>query len=87
MKNYSEVIGKRKQIKSKKVLVDQTINETDLSKYQVIAKMFDALVKEIDDLKKTLFEDLSATNHSKEKAEKISKIAFTLQTWFDTEKR
>ena len=69
MKNYSEVITKESKLNQKKVLVDQTINETDLSKYQVIAKMFDALVKEIDDLKKTLFEDLSMANHSKEKAE------------------
>ena len=86
MKNYSDVITKENKLSQKKVLVDQTINESDLSKYEVVAKMFDALVNEIEDLKKILFEDLSVTNHSKEKAEKISKIAFTLQTCLDTEK-
>ena len=71
MKNYSDVITKENKLSQKKVLVDQTINESDLSKYEVVAKMFDALVNEIEDLKKILFEDLSVTNHSKEKAEKI----------------
>jgi len=37
------------------------------------------------ELKKILFQDLAVTNKSKEKAEKISKIAFTLQTCLDLE--
>ena len=45
--------------------------------------MYDGLVKEIEELKAILFKDLAVTNESKEKAEKISKIAFTLQTCLD----
>ena len=40
---------------------------------------------EIEDLKKVLFTDLAVTNDSKEKAEKISKIAFRLQSCLDLE--
>ena len=47
--------------------------------------MLDGLVKEIEELKKILFTDLAVTNDSKEKAEKISKIAFTLQSCLDLE--
>ena len=39
--------------------------------------MYDGLVKEIEELKAILFKDLAVTNESKEKAEKISKIAFS----------
>ena len=48
--------------------------------------MYHGLVNEIEELKAILFKDLSVTNNSKEKAEKISKIAFTLQTCLDLEK-
>ena len=85
MKNYSEIIKNESKIKEKSQLVDETIDQSKLTKHQVIAKMFEALVAEIESLKKVLFADLSVTNESKEKAEKISKIAFTLQTCLDTE--
>ena len=85
MNNYSDIINNESKIKEKTQLVNETINESKLSKHEVIAKMFEALVIEIESLKKILFTDLSVTNESKEKAEKISKIAFTLQTCLDTE--
>ena len=47
--------------------------------------MIDGLVHEIEELKKVLFTDLAVTNDSKEKAEKISKIAFRLQSCLDLE--
>ena len=37
-------------------------------------------------LKKILFQDLAVTNKSKEKAEKISKIAFALQSCINVDK-
>tara|TARA_B100000287_G_scaffold402285_1_gene423067 strand:- start:429 stop:848 length:420 start_codon:yes stop_codon:yes gene_type:complete len=85
MKNYSDIIDNESRIKEKSQLVDETIDESKLTQHEVIAKMFEALVNEIESLKKILFADLSVTNESKEKAEKISKIAFTLQTCLDTE--
>ena len=84
MDDYNEIIEKEK-IKKKENLVDDTINEDKLSKHEIISKMYDGLVNEIEELKGILFKDLAVTNESKEKAEKISKIAFALQTCLDME--
>ena len=85
MDNYNEIMDKETIMNKKESLVDDAINEGKLSKYEIIARMFDGLVNEIEELKKILFQDLAVTNKSKEKAEKISKIAFTLQTCLDLE--
>ena len=85
MDNYREIAGKEAKLKNKSELLDDTIEKDKLTKYEIIQRMFKGLVDEIDDLKKILFEDLSVTNKSKEKAEKISKIVFTLQTCLDLE--
>ena len=85
MDNYKDIAVKEDRLNEKKVLVDDTIKEGKLSKYEIIKKMIDGLVKEIEELKKLLFSDLAVTNDSKEKAEKISKIAFRLQTCLDLE--
>ena len=85
MDNYNEIMDKETVMNKKESLVDDAINEGKLSKYEIIARMFDGLVNEIEELKKILFQDLAVTNKSKEKAEKISKIAFTLQTCLDLE--
>ena len=76
MDNYKDIAAKENKLNEKKILVDDTIKEGKLSKYEIIKKMIDGLVNEIEDLKKLLFTDLAVTNDSKEKAEKISKIAF-----------
>ena len=86
MKNYSEIRDKEVKIKHKNDLVDDAIDKSKLSKYEIIKKMFDGLTKEIEQLKELLFEDLSVSIKSKEKAEKISKIAFTLQNCLNNEK-
>ena len=83
MDNYSEIINKESTISKKQKLVDETIDNKKLSKYQLVERMFDSLFNEINELKGILFEELSVTEKSKEKAEKISKIAFTLQTCLD----
>ena len=85
MDNYKDIAVKEDRLNEKKVLVDDTIKEGKLSKYEIIKKMIDGLVKEIEELKKLLFSDLAVTNDSKEKAEKISKIAFRLQSCLDLE--
>ena len=85
MDNYKDIAVKEDRLNEKKILVDDTIKEGKLSKYEIIKKMIDGLVKEIEELKKLLFSDLAVTNDSKEKAEKISKIAFRLQTCLDLE--
>ena len=85
MDNYNEIMDKETVMNKKESLVDDAINEGKLSKYEIIARMFEGLVNEIEELKKILFQDLAVTNKSKEKAEKISKIAFTLQTCLDLE--
>ncbi len=83
MENYNEIISKEKKLEKKENLLDDTIIKDKLSKHEIISKMYDGLVKEIEELKAILFKDLAVTNESKEKAEKISKIAFTLQTCLD----
>ena len=86
MDNYSEILEKEKKLTTKENLVEDTITTDKLTKHQIISKMYEGLVKEIEALKSELFRDLSVTNASKERAEKISKIAFTLQTVLDMEK-
>ena len=85
MDNYNNIAVKESKLEEKKVLVDDTIKVGKLSQYEIIKKMLDGLVKEIEELKRILFTDLAVTNDSKEKAEKISKIAFRLQTCLDLE--
>ena len=85
MDNYNEIMDKENIMKKKESLVHDAINRGKLSQYEIIARMFEGLVNEIEELKKILFQDLAVTNKSKEKAEKISKIAFTLQTCLDLE--
>ena len=83
MDDYNNIAAKENKLKEKEILLDDTIKDGKLSKYEIIQKMLYGLVKEIEDLKQLLFTDLSVTNKSKEKAEKISKIAFTLQNCLD----
>ena len=85
MDNYNEIMDKEQVMNRKESLVDETITKGKLTQYEIISRMFDGLLKEIEELKKILFQDLSVTEKSKEKAEKISKIAFTLQTCLDLE--
>ena len=85
MDNYSEILEKEKKLTKKEDLVEDTIQTDKLTKHQIISKMYEGLVNEIEELKAILFKDLAVTNNSKEKAEKISKIAFTLQTCLDLE--
>ena len=85
MDNYNEIMDKEQVMNRKESLVDETITKGKLTQYEIISRMFDGLLKEIEELKKILFKDLSVTEKSKEKAEKISKIAFTLQTCLDLE--
>ena len=83
MDNYNDIAVKENKLKEKEILLDDTIKDGKLSKYEIIKRMLDGLVKEIEGLKQILFTDLAVTNISKEKAEKISKIAFTLQSCLD----
>ena len=85
MDNYNDTATKEAKLEKKQNLVDDTIKVGKLSQYEIIKRMLDGLVLEIEELKKVLFTDLSVTNESKEKAEKISKIAFTLQSCLDLE--
>ena len=83
MENYAEISKQEKKMENKTVLVKETITDGGLTKHEIISRMFNGLVKEIEQLKQILFKDLAVTNESKEIAEKISKIAFTLQTCLD----
>tara|TARA_Y100000766_G_C18800686_1_gene552873 strand:- start:494 stop:916 length:423 start_codon:yes stop_codon:yes gene_type:complete len=85
MNNYDQQKASEKVLGKKQLLVHEAINEKKLSQHEIISRMFNALVEEIEAIKKCLFEDLKVTNKSKEKAEKISKICFTLQTCLDME--
>ena len=85
MDDYGKILEKEKILKSKENLLDDTIVKDKLSKHEIISKMYEGLVNEIEELKGILFKDLAVTNESKEKAEKISKIAFALQSCLDME--
>ena len=85
MQNYNEIFEKEKKLAKKENLLDNTIQKDKLTQHQIISKMYEGLVNEIEELKAILFKDLSVTNASKEKAERISKIAFALQTVLDME--
>ena len=85
MDDYGKIIEKERILKSKENLLDDTIVKDKLSKHEIISKMYEGLVNEIEGLKGILFKDLAVTNESKEKAEKISKIAFALQSCLDME--
>jgi len=83
MDDYGKIIEKERILKSKENLLDDTIVKDKLSKHEIISKMYEGLVNEIEELKGILFKDLAVTNESKEKAEKLSKIAFALQGCLD----
>ena len=85
MDDYNKILEKEKKLLNKENLLDDTIVEDKLSKHEIISKMYQGLVSEIEELKSILFKDLAVTNESKDKAERISKIAFTLQTCLDME--
>ena len=85
MDDYGKILEKEKILKSKENLLDDTIVKDKLSKHEIISKMYEGLVNEIEELKGILFKDLAVTNESKDKAEKISKIAFALQSCLDME--
>ena len=85
MDDYNKILEKEKKLLNKENLLDDTIVEDKLSKHEIISKMYKGLVSEIEELKSILFKDLAVTNESKEKAEKISKIAFSLQSCLDME--
>ena len=85
MDDYNKILEREKKLLDKENLLDDTIIEDKLSKHEIISKMYKGLVSEIEELKSILFKDLAVTNESKDKAERISKIAFTLQTCLDIE--
>ena len=43
------------------------LQKVNSHEYEIISRMFDGLLKEIEELKKILFQDLSVTEKSKEK--------------------
>ncbi len=88
MKNseYQKIAEKEKTLEDKGNLVKKTIKDTKLSKYEIISEMYKGLQKEMKELKTILFEDLSVTPKAKEKAEKISKIVFQLQSCVNIDK-
>ena len=73
MDNYKDIATKENKLNEKKILVDDTIKVGKLSQYEIIKRMLDGLVLEIEELKQVLFTDLAVTNVSKEKAEKKRK--------------
>ena len=86
---YSKDLKKDKQdsakMERKTGLVNKTIKLEELTKYQIIEELLHGLKFETTELKKVLFEDLSVTLKAKDKAEKVSKIAFALQSCLNLE--
>ena len=58
MDNYNEIMDKEQVMNRKESLVDETITKGKLTQYEIISRMFDGLLKEIEELKKILFKDL-----------------------------
>ena len=71
MDDYSKILEKEKKLLNKENLLDDTIVENKLSKHEIISKMYQGLVSEIEELKSILFKDLAVTNESKDKAERM----------------
>ena len=59
MDNYNSIAAKETKFEEKKILVDDTIKVGKLSQYEIIKKMLEGLVKEIEELKQVLFTDLA----------------------------
>ena len=57
----------------------------DISKYEIIHELLKALNSSINELKTILFQELSVTREAKEKSERISNIAFQLQSCLNLE--
>ena len=55
MDNYNEIMDKENVMNKKETLIDDAINKGKLSKYEIIARMFEGLVNEIEELKKYYF--------------------------------
>jgi len=81
---YSQDLKKDREqtnkMERKSGLVNKAIKVEELTKYQIIQELLHGLKLEITDLKTILFEDLSVTIKAKDKAERVSKIAFALQS-------
>ena len=75
MDNYNDIAAQETKLEEKKLLLDDTIKVGKLSQYEIIKRMLDGLVIEMEELKQVLFTDLAVTNVSKEKAEKIAAAA------------
>ena len=65
---------------------DNNLKKENISKYEIIRKLYSALLSEFESLKDILLDDLSITDKAKEKAAKISKITLGLQSCLDHEK-
>ena len=52
MDNYNEIMDKEQVMNRKESLVDETITKGKLTQYEIISRMFDGLLKEIEELKK-----------------------------------
>ena len=82
---YKEQKKKENLLAKKSELVDKTIETNKLSKYEIIHELLKALSSTINELKTILFQELSVTREAKEKSEKISNIAFQLQSCLNLE--
>ena len=84
---YSKDLKKDKEnstkMERKTGLVNKTIELEKLTKYQIIEELLHSLKSEVTELKEVLFTDLSVTLKAKDKAERVSKIAFALQSCLD----
>ena len=54
MDNYNEIMDKEQVMNRKESLVDETITKGKLTQYEIISRMFDGLLKEIEELKNTI---------------------------------
>ena len=86
---YSNDLKKDKEnsakMERKTGLVNKAIKLEELTKYQIIEELLHGLKLEVTELKKVLFEELSVTVKAKDKAERVSKIAFALQSCLNLE--
>ena len=49
MDNYNEIMDKEQVMNRKESLVDETITKGKLTQYEIISRMFDGLLKEIEE--------------------------------------
>lgn len=83
--NYKKELTEKGNLERKTENVEH-IHNGNISQYEIVKKLIDGLEQEMVYLKKAVAIDFEVNDEAIQRAEKISKIAFALQSCLDLEK-